>query len=163
MTSIYDEMLPTWTHPTGFDSASNYVGTTPVGYCIYSQNRESSILDAVNFKGILEDLGGESEHVSVIRHGHWACGWIEYIMVSKNAPTNLLDRCVGILRGLANRPVYSDDAYSDAVYEAIADYWHNASLRERIERCKDVGVSFLRARHSAMPDQVFDQLRDEIY
>lgn len=162
--SAYDDLLPTWDHPTGFDSDANFIGSKPKGYVIYSRNRDSSILENVNFDGILSDLGGEGEHVEVVRHRHWACGWIEYLVVSKEAPTSLLDQCVDIVKGLADYPIYSDDAYSEAQYEAIQAYWLDSlTLRERIDLCRDNGASIFAARRESIPDSVYDSLSSDIY
>ena len=160
--TYYDECLAKWGHPTGFDSSSNFIGTIPTGYCIYSQNRESSILELVNFKAILADLGGENEHVEIIRHKHWACGWIEYLMVSRDAPMELLNRCVEIVRALDNYPVYDEKAYSNEQYAAVTEHWLNASMRERVELCNEAGVSIFRARcQEDMPDKVFENLMND--
>ncbi len=160
--TYYDECLDKWDHPTKSDSIRNFIGTIPTGYCIYSQNRESSILELVNFKAILADLGGECEHVEIIRHKHWACGWIEYLMVSRDAPTELLDRCVEIARALDSDPVYDDEAYSNEQYTAVTEHWLNASMRERVALCSEAGVSIFRARyHDDMPDNVFENLMND--
>lgn len=161
--SVYDEMLPAWDHPTGFDSDANFIGSKPKGYVIYSRNRDSSILENVNFEGILSDLGGEGEYVEIIRHRHWACGWIEYLVVSKEAPTSLLDQCVDVVRGLADYPIYSDDAYSQAQYEAICNHWEGCSMRDRVDLCRDNGVSVFAARRESIPDTVYDSLSSDIY
>lgn len=161
--SIYDEMLPMWTHPTGFDSNANFVGTQPTGYVIYSRNRESSILENVNFYDILTDLGGEGEHVTIVRHGHWACGWIEYLIVDRNAAHALLDRCVDIARALANYPIFNEESYSDAQYEAIYNYWNDVSLSDRIDLCRKNKVSIFAARRDHVPTSVYDALQTSIY
>ena len=160
--TYYDECLNKWDHPTKSDSIRNFIGTIPTGYCIYSQNRESSILELVNFKAILADLGGEGEHVEIIRHKHWACGWIEYLMVSRDAPTELLDRCVEIARALDSDPVYDDEAYSNEQYTAVTEHWLNASMRERVALCSEAGVSIFRARYyDDIPDKVFENLMND--
>lgn len=160
--TYYDNYLTKWDHPTGFDSNSNFIGTIPTGYCIYSQNRESSILELVNFKAILSDLGGEGEHVEIIRHKHWACGWIEYLLVSRNGPIKLLDQCVEIVKKLNSYPVYDEEFYSTEQNKAVTEYWLNVSMRERIELCSEAGVSIFRARYyEHMPDKVFENLMND--
>jgi hypothetical protein len=159
----YDKVLQRWDHPTGFDSNANFAGYKPTGYVIYSRNRDSSILEETNFAAILDDLGGEGDSVRVIRHGHWACGWIEYITVDDTAPDALLDRCVEIAKALADYPVYSDDRYSEAQWKAIADYWEWLNLRERVELCRDNNVSIFAARRSSVPDQVYQDLSDSTF
>lgn len=159
----YDECLKRWDHPTGFDSMENFIGFKPTGYVIYSRNRDSSILEETNFVAILDDLGGEGDLVRVIRHGHWACGWIEYITVDDTAPDTLLDQCVEIARALADYPVYSDDRYSEAQWKAITDHWERSNLRDRVDYCRDVGVSIFAARRDIVPDDVQELLSESIY
>jgi hypothetical protein len=159
----YDECLKRWDHPTGFDSNANFSGYKPNGYVIYSHNRDSSILEETNFKAILEDLGGEGDLVRVIRHGHWACGWIEYITVDDTAPEALLDQCVDITRALAGYPVYSDDLYSEAQWAAIAEHWKQSILRDRVDYCRDAGISIFAARRDCMPEGIWEVLSESIY
>lgn len=155
----YDECLKRWDHPTGFDSDANFAGYKPTGYVIYSRNRDSSILEETNFAAILEDLGGEGDLVRVIRHRHWACGWIEYITVDDTAPDTLLDRCVDIIRALEGYPVFSDAAYGEAQHDAAFKYWRDADLQDRIDLCLEAGVSIFAARRGdEMPEKVFDDL-----
>lgn len=162
MATKYD-ILPLWGHPTGFDSDSNFIGYKPMGYVIYVRNRDSSILENVNFDGVLLALGGECEHVEIVRHNHWACGWIEYIVVNKQAPTALLDQCVDIVKSLAVYPVFCEDSYITAQDEAIQTHWLNLTLSDRIDVCRDNGVTIFAARREHVPDAVFDSLSSDIY
>ena len=99
----------------------------------------------------------------VIRHGHWGCGWIEYITVDDTAPDTLLDQCVEIARALDCYPVYDDDRYSEAQWKVIADYWEWLDLRERVDLCRDNGVSIFAARRSSVPDQVYQDLSNSTF
>jgi len=154
----YDEVLPRWQHPTGFDSDANFIGTKPSGYVIASRTRDSSLLEESNFESILKDLGGESDSVDVIRHGHWACGWVKYLIVKRDAETKLLDRCVDIVRDLADYPVYDENEYRNRQYEAICSYWEAANLRERVELCQESKVTVFAARRDEIPERVLDAL-----
>ncbi len=49
---------------------------------LLGKNRDSSLLEKSNFDIALERLGGESDDVEVCRFGHWACGWIEIVIVN---------------------------------------------------------------------------------
>jgi len=160
--SYYDECLPTWKHPSSWDSSANFIGIEPGGYSIYSKNRDSTLLETTNFDAVLRELGGETEYVEVVRHRHWACGWIEYIIVDRNAPEKLLDTCVDICRALENHPVLDEDTYTQAQWEAIHDYWLNASMRERIDLCTEVGISIFQARYyDMMPDKIKEHLMND--
>ncbi len=175
METIYDELLPSYDYnPSGWDSKSNYMGENCDNYyVIYSKNRDSEILTEVNFDLILKDLEAleskitnkmeylvDEPWVDVHRHNHWACGWIEYIFVRKDSPTQLLDLCVDITKALADYPVYSDEAYSDRQYEAMHDYWSGMLLQDRVDMCKANGDSVFAARHESIPDGVFEDFRE---
>ena len=80
-------------------------------------------------------------------------------MVSRNAPVELLDRCVEIARALDQYPVYDEEAYSNEQHTAVMEHWLNASMRERVELCSEAGVSIFSARYDYdMPDKVYENL-----
>lgn len=158
----YDECLKRWNHPTGFDSNANFIGYKPTGYVIYSRNRDSSILEETNFAAILKDLGGEGDLIRVIRHRHWACGWIEYITVDDTSPEALLDQCVEIAKALAAYPILNEDAYEMKREEAMIDHWNDLTLDERIDECRHHEVSIFAARRlNDIPQAILDYWRDQ--
>ena len=53
---------------------------------LLDQNRDSHLVTTCNFKAALKMLGGESKDVQVHRFDHWACGWLEILIVSNVAP-----------------------------------------------------------------------------
>lgn len=54
-----------------------------------SQTRDSEDYEAQLFEEKLEELGGESDTVAVLRFGHWACGWLDIIVLDPVAfPSN---------------------------------------------------------------------------
>ena len=93
------------------------------------------------------------------RASHWACGWVEYVIVDKDAPQSVLDLAEELLSALADYPVVSDDIYSEKQYDAIYEYWQECGLKERMEWCKDSGESIFSARREdCIPSPVFDEL-----
>lgn len=149
-----------------WERPDSYCGHNPVGdYVIYSRTRDSSILENSNYDLILAELKAEADKYPDIdqpvydfRASHWAVGWVEYIIVEKDAPQSILDMAEDILRGLADYPVVSEEDYSEKQYDAVHEYWENCGLRERMEWCKDAGESIFSARHDDIPEQVFDEL-----
>ena len=156
-----------WEHP------DNYGGHSPEGhYCVYSRNRDSTILENCNYQAILHELKEldyevnakndfktqESPKVYDFRARHWACGWVEYIIVERDAHNAVLERACEILSALADYPVYDEEEYSNKQNEEIHDYWLRMSLKERIEWCADVGTSIFSARHEAIEENVYDEL-----
>lgn len=148
----------------------HYAGFNPEGdYLIYSKTRDSSILENVNFDRILEELEklenpeGDKK-VYTFSASHWACGWIEYLLVDKNADESILQSAGEIICGLSDYPVFDESAYSEAQYEAIHDYWEKLDLQERIDYCKKADVSIFASRDpEVIPEGIEQILYDEIY
>jgi len=103
--------------PTGFDDRGIVLDdrqkwlVVPVG-----QNRDSGCLDLSNFQTALEMLGDESETVEVHRFGHWACGWLEIIIVAPDSEAQA--KAQEIQDSLENYPVLDDDDHSKREYDA---------------------------------------------
>ena len=93
-----------WTHP------SEYHGFSPDGdYLIYSQNRDSSICEEVNYELIFSELKRlDKENAYDFRASHWACGWIEYILIKKDSPQPLKDKAAEIIQSLSDYPILDD-------------------------------------------------------
>lgn len=145
-----------WTHP------DNYGGHSPEGhYCIYSQNRDSDSVTRSNYRRILEELKHADEtqshdaepSVYDFRAGHWACGWIEYIIVRNDAPDSVLQIAGEFICAIADFPVYDEKDHSALEYEEAAQYWQTLSPRERAELIRDTqcGASIFAARRDELP------------
>jgi len=146
-----------------------YIGQEYNDYIVvYSRTRDSSILENVNYETILETLERDSrmssssidddELVFDVRDSHWACGWVEYILVSKYASERVLCAVYEILRALSNYPVLCDETYSNACYDAILNHWESADTEDRIEMCDSASESIFAARRNEIPEGVFDYL-----
>jgi hypothetical protein len=145
--------LRKWDYPTSWDSSVNFIGEKPNGYSVYSRNRESSILENTNFEECLNRLGGESEWVEIVCHKHWACGWIEYLMLKENAPHTLIEIAIETTKELDAYPILNEHLYTEAQLDSMQTYWDNLSIKERIDYCKDAGISIFAARHS-LPQKI---------
>jgi len=146
-----------WEHP------GDYAGHNPVGdYVIYARNRESSIMEDVNYNLICAELGALDDDFSApvytFRAGHWAVGWIEYVIVKNDAPEKTLENAAEILSALSDYPILNDEAYSDAQCEAITSYWERENVRDRVQWCCEAGESIFAARRDCPSDAVFDHL-----
>lgn len=116
MNALKFKHINKWSRP------SNYAGSTFEGYYIgFGQSRDSDTLELCNFKVALERLGGESScdcetkecscAVIVARAGHWACGWVEPILVHESA-TDKLEILESLKEDMENYPVLDDDEFS---------------------------------------------------
>jgi hypothetical protein len=145
-----------WAHP------SDYGGYSPNGeYVITSQSRDSDSLSRSNYERIFEDLKelnpkdwtGGNAPVYDFRAGHWACGWVEYLMVKDNAPDNILIISAEILCALSDYPVYDETHWSELEYNEAGDYWASLNVRDRAELIKETGcgASIFAARYDYLP------------
>ena len=153
------ETLTKWEHP------DSYAGFSPIGdYVLLSKTRDSLILDEVNFDAALSQLRAESEECDetfyTFRASHWACGWVEYLIVAKSAPEAVIAIAEDIDNALADYPSLDDDALSQKQFDAIHDYWAGLRVVDRVDHCKDVGASIFAARRDdEIPSPVFDDFQ----
>lgn len=153
MNTYNSEYLEKWTPP------ESYHGLSPVGdYFIYSINRDCSILEFSNWETIKETIGGENFYIFSAEH--WACGWVEYLLISHNADYEIIKKCEEIIRALSDYPVLSEEKYSEKQGEAIEKYWDNAGTSERVELCQQSDCSIFSAREEYCPCSVYDYCRD---
>jgi hypothetical protein len=120
---LYSQYKPTaFDHNIDIDRAEWVV--MPVG-----RNRDSGVLDEVNFKGFLEALGGEDDDVEVHRFKHWLCGWLEILIVN---PSNeeKMQIAYGLAASLEDYGVLDEEALSAAQHEAAQEDWDNWGRRE---------------------------------
>lgn len=145
-----------WKHP------ANYGGHSPEGhYCIYSQNRDSDSVTRSNYRKILEELKSldklhnveDEPSVYDFRAGHWACGWVEYIIVRNDAPQIILECAGEFICAIADYPVYDDEDHSELQLTEAAQYWQTLSVKERAELIRDTqcGASIFAARRDELP------------
>lgn len=93
------------------------------------RTRDSGPLDRSNFDAALERLGGESDTVEVHRFGHWACGWLEIVLVDPERR----DDAQAIQDRLADYPVLDEDALGTLEFNEAADAWDAMRPSDRIE------------------------------
>lgn len=120
--------LKLWTMP------ANYAGEVWPAY--YSagvgQSRDSDDLEASNFAAMLKDLGGESETVVVVREGHWAVGWVEWIAIHQDDGKALQIADENVAR-LESYPVLDEDDWSERETESANSIWKDCySVSERV-------------------------------
>lgn len=97
------------------------------------QSRHSGALERSNFRTMLQALGGESETVVVVREGHWAVGWIEWIAIHQDdiGALTTADRLMGKLE---DYPILNEDDFYQEEYEEAQEVWSNCySWMDRIE------------------------------
>ena len=121
----------TW-KPTQFDTAGICLDdrqdwlVLPCG-----RNRDSEPFTESNFVTTLSLLGGESDTVEVHRFGHWACGWLEIILVDPASPAFAIAE--SIEDRLSNYPILDETDFSEREHTAANETWSNCyNAAERI-------------------------------
>lgn len=122
------EHLQRWTRP------DNYFGESWPEYFVFlGQHRDSDALSRSNFTCALKAIGGETETVHVIREGHWAVGWIEWIAIHQS-DSKALETAEEIHCALADYPVVDDEHFSETEMEEANETWlHCYTVEERID------------------------------
>lgn len=146
-----------WARPDHYAGAS-----WPEYFVFLGQHRDSDSVTRSNFEVGLRELGGESDTVFIVRERHWAVGWVEWIAVheSNEAAIEAADE---MLCAIEDYPVLSDDHHSELEWNEVTDYWERMGIRERVDYCRDAGISIFAARRDYLPEDpsgyLFEQLR----
>ena len=158
--------------PAKWSTPTDYAGFDPVGdYVITAQTRDSNALDRSNFIAarlrLLEAAGQDKsgEDTSPVyewRAGHWACGWVEYLMLRADAPEGVLREAEAIERELREYPALDEDLWANMEYDEANAYWASLTVRDRAEMIRDYApeVSLFAARREWVPSN--DGMLDEV-
>lgn len=152
--------LRTWNTP------ASYFGFNPVGdYVVLTKNRDSGLLDQSNWDVAVKRLNAiedktENPDASVYTWvaNHWACGWVEYLMVSKDAPIDIIAIAENICSEIEAYPVLDENDYSNRQSDAVSEYWASLSISERVELCQENNDCVFAARRSYPPAHTADAL-----
>ena len=97
------------------------------------------------------------------RAGHWACGWVEYLMVRADAPESVQTEAGKILECLDVYPVLDDADFSERETTQVNDYWRGLNVSARVDYLRDCGLSIFSARRDYLPADdngtLFESLR----
>lgn len=101
------------------------------------QSRDSDYLEQSNFAVMVQELGGESDVVTVVRESHWAVGWVEWVAIKADG-TAESDKALQIADELqdrlANYPILDEDDFGERETETANQIWKACySWQERIK------------------------------
>src|ERR1700682_1291835 len=103
------------------------------------RNRDSDNSDCLaesNWHAALERLGGESEKVEVHRFGHWACDWLEIVIVAPEGPQAV--EAHRIEDDLETYPILDENDHSEREQVAADETWeHCYNNAQRLEYIRD--------------------------
>lgn len=133
-------------HLTKWQHESHYGGDDlSEWYILYSHTRDSYLLQDNNFESIKKHLneqgfeiagslenGEEGKVILLAGFGHWACGWIESLMIHQSNDAGLM---LGdeIKAAIADYPIFDEDSYCMAELEMIFDYVKEYVVKEWLD------------------------------
>lgn len=135
-------------------TTGNYMGTRWDDYYVGpARTRDSEVLEQSNFDVTLRELGGESDpEVVVAGTNHWAVGWVDRILVHKDAYDKLriLD---AIAEKLEDYPVLDEEDFSEREWKEREDSFESWGRKEIEDIFED-----------ALPEAVFEAMKaDEAF
>lgn len=107
---------------TRWERAPNYAGEDLSDYyVVISKHRDSNLLEQSNYDGMKEDFL-DRDGVEEAHFGHWGVGWIESMIVRKDAPDEVLMELDDVVCSLTEHyPVYDEEDFSRREYEETID------------------------------------------
>lgn len=80
----------------------------------FGQSRDSDCLEASNFAAAVKALKGHE--YTIVREGHWAVGWVEWIAIHQDE-VEALKIADALIERVQNYPVLDEDDFSMREYE----------------------------------------------
>jgi len=138
--------LKRWTLPR------DYAGEHwPEWYVFLGQHRDSDSVTRSTFATGLKSWGGETETVNVIREGHWAVGWVEWVGIHESDET-ALRAADAMAERIEGYPLLDESHHSELEWDEACEFWAGMSVRNRLELCQRFGLSGFAARHDYIPE-----------
>lgn len=91
--------------------------------------RDSDCLEQSNWYVQLRSLGGESETVQVHRFSHWACGWLDRLLINP-ADSAAIAEAEQIKRDLADYPALDETDWSEREHADYERCWQDFGQHE---------------------------------
>jgi hypothetical protein len=91
----------------------------------YSHNRDSDLAEESNWDSMIKLMTRHnSRSIQIILCNHWACGWIEYMLINTNHKKAMY-RLYGILGRLEDYPILDDEDLSNREWEQAQEAYDN--------------------------------------
>lgn len=139
-----------WTRPDNFAAWNDSWVYSDKCFVFLGRHRDSDLLTESNFECGLAAIGGESDTVQIVREGHWAVGWVEWIAIHES-DSKALEIADDILCALSDYPVVNEDHFSGLEWNAAQESWETLDISERVDLCRDAGLSIFAARSDSIP------------
>jgi hypothetical protein len=114
--------------PSACDMAGLGLDDQQDWFVVAGRNRDSCVLAESNFASALKRLGGESDTCQVCRFGHWACGWLEIVLLSPEREAE----GAAIENALADYPILDESDFSERECELEFSCWPAYGARDMV-------------------------------
>ena len=134
----------------------SYFGDKGEWLQVISHTRDSSCLERSNFQvatKMMEDV--DSECFEIERYSHWACGWIETLVIDPDNKA-AVEKGNEIITLISQYPILDEDHYSQLQDDEAYGFWNSLSLHGKVDICSDLGVSIFAARRDSFPEQLIE-------
>lgn len=96
-----------------------------IGFTSFVETRDSDALARSNYRVILADLEKRfPDSVHDEHFGHWACGWLNHIMVDTR-DIDAVDACIEWENALSDYPVADEEDFSNLEHQEYCEGWDN--------------------------------------
>jgi hypothetical protein len=123
----------------------SYVGRQWDGYVPFLfLTGQSDLVEQHNYKVIKDELSDYMSDVVRVDEDknefmaleeakckHWACGFLDYLLLSQDAPEDLVIKVADIISALEDYHIYYEEGFYQFEEEKIAEAWENMSVRDR--------------------------------
>jgi len=139
------EILNLWEHP------DSYWGPEfPDYYIVYGQHRDSDLVVRANWRTFMDvvetfenekiesdtDTDGEW-FIETTNASHWAVGWVEGLLVHKDAPQEMIEKFEGMVAALTDYPLLDDSLYYEMEHSEAGEYWDDMSEDQKMDFCEE--------------------------
>lgn len=166
-----DYELPEWEHP------SDYGGFSPDGdFLLYARDRDSLPRYESNYHSFMKLMEEEAEKfpepeddgeydqggswVYDFRANHWGVGWVEYLLLRRDAPDELQRLAYETLAALEYYPVLDEENLNDLEYEEAEGCWNFMSDRDKAQYLCRHGISIFAMRRDFSEIATADLIAD---
>lgn len=137
-THTMPDTLPTLRSAFARDAA--YWGERGEWLIAYTTQRDADTLNRSNWSCFLKLLGGEGETVAIERASHWACGWVEYLVIDPSDAARVA-KAQETLASLDGYPVVNEDHWSTLEHEEYTEAFRQNCRREVPRALADFALS----------------------
>lgn len=114
--------------------------------------RDSEPLEQSNYECAKEVVWEASNmgETTELTFSHWACGWLKLIVIHQDDKPGII-AAINLVKALEDYPVLNEERFAELELEEAQFIWDNNSLDDRINICREAGISIFAARRDDVP------------